>query len=66
MQSCSSRTKDVIPVDVSTGSVGLGVAITTFASLVQPGHQVIGAHTADNPERYCQSKRQSKEGKYVP
>ena len=28
-------TKDKIPVDFSTGSVGLGVAITAFASLVQ-------------------------------
>ena len=34
-QSYPSRTKDIIPVDFSTGSVGLGVAITAFASLVQ-------------------------------
>ncbi len=34
-QSYPSRTKDKIPVDFSTGSVGLGVAITFFASLVQ-------------------------------
>lgn len=34
-QSYPSRTKDRIPVDFSTGSVGLGVAITAFASLVQ-------------------------------
>nr|WP_313670924.1 hypothetical protein [Sandarakinorhabdus sp.] len=34
-QSYPSRTKDVIPVDFSTGSVGLGVAITAFASLFQ-------------------------------
>lgn len=34
-QSYPSRTKDRIPVDFSTGSVGLGVAITLFASLVQ-------------------------------
>jgi pyruvate dehydrogenase E1 component len=34
-QSYPSRTKDNIPVDFSTGSVGLGVAITAFASLVQ-------------------------------
>lgn len=34
-QSYPSRTKDCIPVDFSTGSVGLGVAITAFASLVQ-------------------------------
>ncbi len=35
MQSYPSRTKDRIPVDFSTGSVGLGVAVTAFASLVQ-------------------------------
>lgn len=34
-QSYPSRTKDAIPVDFSTGSVGLGVAITAFSSLVQ-------------------------------
>ncbi len=34
-QSYPSRTKDLIPVDFSTGSVGLGVAITAFGSLVQ-------------------------------
>ena len=34
-QSYPSRTKDKIPVDFSTGSVGLGVAITLFASLAQ-------------------------------
>ena len=35
VQSYPSRTKDEIPVDFSTGSVGLGVAITAFTSLVQ-------------------------------
>ncbi|MBZ7924879.1 transketolase [Ensifer adhaerens] len=34
-QSYPSRTKDIDDVDFSTGSVGLGVAITAFASLVQ-------------------------------
>jgi len=34
-QSYPSRTKDVDDVDFSTGSVGLGVAMTVFASLVQ-------------------------------
>ena len=34
-QSYPSRTKDQIPVDFSTGSVGLGVAVTAFSSLVQ-------------------------------
>ncbi|TVS03196.1 MAG: transketolase [Rhodobacteraceae bacterium] len=35
VQSYPSRTKDLDDVDFSTGSVGLGVAITNFASLVQ-------------------------------
>jgi len=35
VQSYPSRTKDSIQVDFSTGSVGLGVAVTAFASLVQ-------------------------------
>ncbi len=34
-QSYPSRTKDVDDVDFSTGSVGLGVAVTAFASLIQ-------------------------------
>jgi pyruvate dehydrogenase E1 component len=34
-QSYPSRTKDTDDVDFSTGSVGLGVAITAFSSLVQ-------------------------------
>jgi pyruvate dehydrogenase E1 component len=47
MQSYPSRTKDRIPVDFSTGSVGLGVAITAFASLVQ---DYLLAHGALAPE----------------
>lgn len=35
VQSYPSRTKDTIPVDFSTGSVGLGVAATAFTSLTQ-------------------------------
>ncbi|MGC4085344.1 MAG: 1-deoxy-D-xylulose-5-phosphate synthase N-terminal domain-containing protein [Vicinamibacterales bacterium] len=35
VQSYPSRTKDVDDVDFSTGSVGLGVAMTSFAALVQ-------------------------------
>ncbi len=35
VQSYPSRTKDTDDVDFSTGSVGLGVAVTAFASLVQ-------------------------------
>ncbi|MFN3847539.1 MAG: transketolase, partial [Paracoccaceae bacterium] len=34
VQSYPSRTKDNVEVDFSTGSVGLGVAITAFASMV--------------------------------
>lgn len=34
-QSYPSRTKDIDDVDFSTGSVGLGVAITSFASIIQ-------------------------------
>ena len=34
-QSYPSRTKDSDDVDISTGSVGLGVAFTAFASLIQ-------------------------------
>ena len=34
-QSYPSRTKDTDDVDISTGSVGLGVAMTAFASLTQ-------------------------------
>ncbi len=47
MQSYPSRTKDAIPVDFSTGSVGLGVAITAFASLVQ---DYLVAHGKLGPE----------------
>ncbi|MFN7918391.1 MAG: 1-deoxy-D-xylulose-5-phosphate synthase N-terminal domain-containing protein [Vicinamibacterales bacterium] len=35
VQSYPSRTKDTDDVDFSTGSVGLGVALTSFAALVQ-------------------------------
>lgn len=35
VQSYPSRTKDIDDVDFSTGSVGLGVAITSFASILQ-------------------------------
>lgn len=34
-QSYPSRTKDIDDVDFSTGSVGLGIAVTSFASMVQ-------------------------------
>lgn len=48
-QSYPSRTKDIDDVDFSTGSVGLGVAQTLFASLVQ---DYVKAHgwLADRPE----------------
>ena len=41
-QSYPSKTKDKIRVDFSTGSVGLGVAVTAFASLVQDMHLASG------------------------
>src|SRR5436190_1529828 len=48
-QSYPSRTKDIDDVDFSTGSVGLGVAQTLFASLVQ---DYVRAHgwALDRPE----------------
>jgi pyruvate dehydrogenase E1 component len=48
VQSYPSRTKDRIPVDFSTGSVGLGVAITAFASLTQ---DYLEAHGWLDPDR---------------
>ena len=51
-QSYPSRTKDRIPVDFSTGSVGLGVAITLFASLVQDWLSVRGALDPDRRGRF--------------
>ncbi|MBU4433357.1 MAG: transketolase, partial [Alphaproteobacteria bacterium] len=46
-QSYPSRTKDVDDVDFSTGSVGLGVAMTAFASLSQ---DYLAARGAVKPE----------------
>lgn len=48
-QSYPSRTKDIDDVDFSTGSVGLGVAQTLFASLVQDYVRAHGWAT-DRPE----------------
>ncbi|WP_174278355.1 transketolase [Sphingomonas bacterium] len=50
-QSYPSRTKDLIPVDFSTGSVGLGVAVTAFASLVQDYLIAHGALAQDQAGR---------------
>lgn len=50
-QSYPSRTKDRIPVDFSTGSVGLGVAVTAFASLVQDWLIAHGALAPDEAGR---------------
>jgi pyruvate dehydrogenase E1 component len=50
-QSYPSRTKDAIPVDFSTGSVGLGVAITAFSSLVQDYLIAHGAMASDTAGR---------------
>lgn len=47
-QSYPSRTKDTPDVDFSTGSVGLGVAVTAFASMVQDYVRLKGL--TDQPE----------------
>jgi pyruvate dehydrogenase E1 component len=47
-QSYPSRTKDQGDVDFSTGSVGLGVAVTAFASLVQ---ELLVAHRRLSPDQ---------------
>jgi pyruvate dehydrogenase E1 component len=46
-QSYPSRTKDVDDVDFSTGSVGLGVAMTLFSSIVQDYVRLKGLAPAD-------------------
>jgi pyruvate dehydrogenase E1 component len=50
-QSYPSRTKDADDVDFSTGSVGLGVAVTGFASLVQDYVHAKG-WSADRPRNW--------------
>lgn len=49
-QSYPSRTKDADAVDFSTGSVGLGVATTLFASLVQDYVRLHGMVPEDRPQ----------------
>ncbi|MEQ8353959.1 MAG: transketolase [Kiloniellaceae bacterium] len=52
-QSYPSRTKDADDVDFSTGSVGLGVAITSFAAMVQDYLRLKGwspLGSSDRPE----------------
>src|SRR3984957_13795546 len=49
-QSYPSRTKDDDDVDFSTGSVGLGVAVTLFASLVQDLVRLKGLAPDQPPE----------------
>jgi pyruvate dehydrogenase E1 component len=48
-QAYPSRTKDADDVDFSTGSVGLGVAVTLFASLVQDYVRLKGLVPAERP-----------------
>src|SRR5262249_373046 len=48
-QAYPSRTKDTDEVDISTGSVGLGVAMTIFLSLVQDYVQERGWLGSDRP-----------------
>jgi pyruvate dehydrogenase E1 component len=49
-QAYPSRTKDTDDVDISTGSVGLGVAMTLFASLVQDYVRLKRLAPADSPQ----------------
>ncbi len=49
-QSYPSRTKDLDDVDFSTGSVGMGVAMTSFASLAQDYVRLKGWAPRDLPE----------------
>ncbi|AFK56349.1 transketolase-like TK C-terminal-containing protein [Tistrella mobilis] len=49
-QSYPSRTKDTDDVDISTGSVGLGVAFTAFASMVQDYVRAKSWARTDRPE----------------
>jgi len=49
-QSYPSRTKDTAPVDFSTGSVGLGAAMTLFASLTQDYVRLHGMLPEDRPQ----------------
>src|SRR5205823_664669 len=49
-QSYPSRTKDTDDVDLSTGSVGLGVGVTLFASIVQDYVRLKGLAPADLPQ----------------
>ncbi|HEX6015670.1 MAG TPA: transketolase [Geminicoccaceae bacterium] len=48
-QSYPSRTKDQSGVDISTGSVGLGAAMTLFASLTQDYVRLHGLVPSDQP-----------------
>jgi pyruvate dehydrogenase E1 component len=48
-QSYPSRTKDIDDVDFSTGSVGLGVAMTLFSSIVQDYVRLKQLSPADRP-----------------
>ena len=48
-QSYPSRTKDTDDVDLSTGSVGLGVAMTSFAALVQDYIRLKGLADENTP-----------------
>ncbi len=50
VQPYPSRVKDGPEVDFSTGSVGLGVAMTTFSALMQDYVQLHGLGRADIPE----------------
>ena len=66
-QSYPSRTKDADDVDFSTGSVGLGVAQTLFASLVQDyvARAWLGARRARRPHDRAGRRRRTRRGQYL-
>jgi len=66
-QSYPSRTKDIDDVDFSTGSVGLGVAMTAFASLTQDYLAARGAGEArrHGPDDLSAGRRRAGRGQHL-
>ena len=67
-QSYPSRTKDVDDVDFSTGSVGLGVAMTLFSSIVQDYvrlKQLAPAERPTGPHGGAGRRRRARRGQHL-
>ena len=67
-QSYPSRTKDGETVDFSTGSVGLGVGMTLFASLVQDYlrlKQLVPTDDAARPHDRARRRRRARRGQHL-